>query len=63
MTEARHSAGGQTKIPRVEVYWHAVTYRTVVLWAAILLAVVLLGLYLMRPGAFATAFDRIADSL
>lgn len=37
------------KIHRVEVYWHAVTYKTVALYAFIAIGLVVGGLYLAKP--------------
>lgn len=37
------------KIHRVEVYWHAVTYKTVALYVFILVAIVVAALYLAKP--------------
>ena len=42
-------AGPKPKISRVEVYWHTVRYRTVILYALILLAIVALSAYLVFP--------------
>jgi hypothetical protein len=51
------------KIQKVEVYWHTVTYKTVIIFVSILLAVVLGGIYLVFPGASGSVLNKIAESL
>lgn len=43
--------------PRVEVYWRAVTYKTVILYVALGIAVLLVGVYLTKPGLYQDAYD------
>ena len=49
----------QQKIPRVEVYWTAVTYKTVIVY--ILLAMILIGggIYLAKPDLYKTVLTKI----
>jgi len=49
----------QQKIPRVEVYWTAVTYKTVIVY--ILLATILIGggIYLAKPDLYKTVLTKI----
>jgi FecR-like protein len=53
------TAPAQQKIPRVEVYWTAVTYKTVIVY--ILLAAVLIGggIYLAKPDLYKTVLTKI----
>lgn len=37
------------KIHRVEVYWHAVTYKTVAVYALLLFVIIIAGMYLAMP--------------
>lgn len=49
MTNGRMSAVDKPKISRVEVYWHTVKYRTVVLYAIAVVAIILSLAYLVFP--------------
>ncbi len=47
--DAKTSAAAKPKVTRVEVYWHTVKYRTVVLYAVVITAIVLSTVYLVFP--------------
>lgn len=47
------------RVPRVEVYWTAVTYRTVILYCALGLAIVFGGLYLAKPDLYSMVLKKI----
>src|ERR1700683_3456533 len=47
--DAKNSAAGKPKVTRVEVYCHTVKYRTVVLYAVVLMAILLACVYLVFP--------------
>jgi hypothetical protein len=51
------------KIQRVEVYWHTLTYRTMVLYLMVTLGIVLASGYLFFPETFASAVRRISEAL
>jgi hypothetical protein len=51
------------KISRVEVYWHTVRYRTVVLYAVVILTIVFTSIYLVFPDASGGIARRLSDSL
>ena len=51
------------KIPRIEVYWTAVTYRTVAIYFIILATVVLGTLYMIRPQWYTSVITRMSGSL
>lgn len=55
---ARHD-----KAPRVEIYWHAVTYRTVILYILLIVACVTATLYLIRPDWYSGLGRRIANGV
>lgn len=44
---------------RVEVYWHTVTYRTVMIYAALVLTIIFAVVYLISPGWITTATDKL----
>jgi hypothetical protein len=47
--DAKTSAAGKAKVTRVEVYWHTVKYRTVVLYAMVMVAIILAAVYVVFP--------------
>ena len=47
------------KINRVEVYWHSVTYRTVIVYVLLLLAIGLGVTYVIAPNAMANLYERV----
>jgi hypothetical protein len=47
--DAKTSAAMKPKVTRVEVYWHTVKYRTVVLFVVVILSIVLASVYLIFP--------------
>jgi hypothetical protein len=49
------------KISRVEVYWHTVKYRTVILYAVVLTAIVFASTYLVFPDQSAKLLSAISD--
>ena len=51
------------KISRVEVYWHTVEYRTMVLYVIVLAAIVLTAAYIVFPECPPVSCDRMSDTL
>ena len=51
------------KIHRVEVYWTAVTYKTVIIYGLLILAIILAGTYIVFPSSYASVFDRISNRI
>lgn len=51
------------KISRVEVYWHTVKYRTVVLYAIVITAIVLAATYLVFPEVSASVMKHLSDAV
>lgn len=51
------------KIPRIEVYWTAVTYRTVAVYMFLIAASILATLYLIRPDWYSGVGRRISNTL
>jgi hypothetical protein len=52
-------APSQEKNPRVQVYWRAVTYKTVLGYGFLLVAIVFGGLYLAKPDLYPRILQRI----
>jgi len=59
----RPAMGENPKISRVEVYWHTVKYRTVVLYVVVVIAIILASTYLVFPESSAQLLSRITDKL
>ncbi|MBZ5541250.1 MAG: FecR domain-containing protein [Acidobacteriia bacterium] len=53
----------QQKIPRVEVVWTAVTYKTVAVYAGLLTAVLLAGMYLLVPDWYSAAYRKLTNAM
>ena len=51
------------KIHRVEVYWHAVTYKTVAIYAALIFIIIIAALYLAKPNWTEIVTKKISDAV
>ena len=51
------------RVPRVEVYWTTVTYKTVILYLLLGLAVVFGGIYVAKPELYTAVLNRIDKSV
>jgi hypothetical protein len=57
------SAGAEKpKVTRVEVYWHTVKYRTVILYAMVLTTILLAAIYLVFPDISSGILRRVSDA-
>ena len=56
-------APSQEKNPRVQVYWRAVTYKTVLGYGFLLLAIVFGGVYLAKPDLYSRIFQKISEKV
>jgi len=63
MPTQRPPIAPRQKISPVEIYWKTVTYKTVAIYMALILAVVLAVLYLIYPESFASAVSKISHAL
>jgi hypothetical protein len=64
MTSQKHGEPHDPqKIPRVEVYWTTVTYKTVAVYISLAFAILLLVLYLIAPDRFMTIVRQISDKV
>lgn len=48
----------EARIPRVEVYWHAVSYRSLAIYALLILAIVFAIFYLIHPESYSAAGEK-----
>ena len=51
------------KIHRVEVTWHAVTYKTVIVYCVLITAIVLAVVYIISPNSFSAVFNKISSTV
>jgi len=59
----KNAAAAKTKVGRVEVYWHTVQYRTVLLFAAVILAIILASFYLVFPETAGSLLRKLSDTV
>jgi hypothetical protein len=59
MRDAQQFGAPRPKLSRVEVYWHSVSYRMLVLYVLLFISVVLAVMYSVSPGVFTGALDRL----
>jgi hypothetical protein len=53
----------QHKGPRVEVYWRAVTYKTVIVYVLILIGIISGGIYLAKPDFYNIVISKIEKTV
>ena len=53
-------AAAPPKIHRVEVEWHAVTYKTVIVYALLLIAIILAGTFILFPNFYSAVTRKIS---
>jgi hypothetical protein len=63
MTDSKATSPQKPKVTRVEVYWHTVTYKTVVLYSVLILAIIGAASYLVFPETSANLVKRVTDSM
>jgi hypothetical protein len=63
MTDGKSAAAAKPRVSRVEVYWHTVKYRTVILYVIAITAIVLSMAYLVFPQVSATVMRRISEAI
>src|ERR1700730_2366047 len=51
------------KIHRVEVQWHAVTYKTVIVYGLLLAAIVLAGIFILFPSLYSARSRKISTAI
>ena len=60
--DPKHAAASG-KEPRVEVYWTAVTYKTVIVYALLLLGAILGVAYLISPDLYSSLYHKAANAI
>jgi len=56
-------APAQQKTPHVQLYWRAVTYKTVIVYTVLTFSIIGAGVYLADPGLYATVIKKINDKV
>jgi len=56
-----HHQHGPERVKRVEVYWHAVSYKQFIAYVVILAAVIFAAVYLVTPGFYAAVLKRVVS--
>jgi len=51
------------KIHRVEVQWHAVTYKTVIVYGLLVAAIVLAGMFILFPSLYSAVTHKISTAI
>lgn len=63
MTTEKFTDASHPRINKVEVYWHTVTYRTILLYAFVVTVLILAGSYLVVPDRFMSIVNHLADAM
>jgi hypothetical protein len=61
--ESKTTIPAAAKVSRVEVYWHTVTYRTVLLYILVLTSILFTGAYLVFPTISAALIQKISEAV
>src|ERR1700730_11788285 len=56
-------AAAPPKIHRLEVQWHAVTYKTVIIYGLLLAAIVLAGIFILFPSLYSAVTRKISTAI
>ena len=51
------------KIHRVEVYWHAVTYKTVIIYSSLILVILVAGMFAVKPEWTSVITRKVSSAL
>ncbi len=62
MSDERQPAATKPKISRIEVYWTAVTYRSVVVYLVLFFAILMATLYFAYPDWYGASYRRLSNA-
>jgi hypothetical protein len=51
------------RVKRVEVYWHAVSYKRLILYVLIVAGVIFASVYLVTPGFYASVLNKVSNAV
>jgi hypothetical protein len=60
--DPQHLAGPE-RVKRVEVYWHAVSYKSLVTYSLILVALIFASIYFVTPGFYAAVLKKVSNAV
>ena len=60
--EPKHTTA-PPKAPRVQVYWHAVTYKTVMLYVLIVAGLIFGVVYLISPDLYSSVYHKVSNAI
>ncbi|MGB6484237.1 MAG: hypothetical protein WBE86_12200 [Candidatus Acidiferrales bacterium] len=63
MTTEKSTSATHPKVNKVEVYWHTVTYRSVLLYITVVLVLLIAAGYLVFPDSFAGVIRHVSTAL
>ena len=58
-----HHQHGPERVKRVEVYWHAVSYKSLILYGLILVALIFASFYFVTPGFYAAVLKKVSSAV
>ena len=58
-----HHQHGPERVKRVEVYWHAVSYKRLLLYVAILALAIFASFYFVTPGFYAAVLKKVSNAV
>jgi hypothetical protein len=58
-----HHQQGPERVKRVEVYWHAVSYKRLVVYGLILVALIFASVYFVTPGFYAAVLKKVSSAV
>jgi hypothetical protein len=61
--EAKFTAPVAPKVSKVEVYWHTVRYRTVILYILVITSILFTGAYIVFPTVSAAIIRRVVEAV
>ena len=54
---------GPERVKRVEVYWHAVSYKSLIVYSLVLVALVFGSVYFVTPGFYAAVLKKVSSAV
>jgi hypothetical protein len=58
-----HNQTGPERVKRVEVYWHAVSYKSLVMYSLILVGLIFASVYFVTPGFYAAVLRKVSSAV
>src|SRR5438105_12037015 len=58
-----HHQHGPERVKRVEVYWHAVSYKSLTVYSLVLVALIFGSAYFVTPGFYAAVLKKVSSAV